>query len=296
MIPEELFKAGEVAKAVKEEVYRLVRPGASVYELAERVERIIAEKGARPAFPCNVSIGHVAAHYTPSPGDSSTIPAGSVVKVDIGVEVDGYIADTAVTVADSPVGEALRNAAEEALKAALRVIRDGVKASEVGNVVYSVASRYGFKPIRNLTGHEVARYNLHAGVSIPNVPSMNSSRLLKGRTYAIEPFITLREGAGEVVESGEVTIFRYEHRPKALKGVSAKEAELLNLLAQRFKGLPHSTRWIADMGGEYLALHERLVKTGRIHGYPVLVERLGKPVAQAEHTIVVESDGVVVLT
>ncbi len=296
MIPEEFFKAGEVARAVKEEVYRLVRPGVSVYELAERIERIIAEKGARPAFPCNVSINHVAAHYTPTPGDSSTIPADSVVKVDIGVEVDGYIADTAVTVTDSPVGEALRNAAEEALKTALRVIRDGVKVSEVGQVVYSVVAKYGFKPIRNLTGHEVARYNLHAGVSIPNVPTTNAGRLMKGHTYAIEPFVTLREGAGEVVESSEVTIFRYEHRPKALKGLSEKEAELLNLLAQRFKGLPHSTRWIIDKGDEYLAIHDKLVRTGRIHGYPVLVERLGKPVAQAEHTIAVESDGVVILT
>jgi len=295
-IAEELYKAGEVARKAKEEAYRLVRPGFPVIELAERIEKLILDNNARPAFPCNISINQVAAHYTPYPGDNLTIPSRSVVKVDIGVEVNGYIADTAITVADISIGEALRVAAEEALKAAIKVVRPGVKVSEVGSAIYSIVSKYGFKPIRNLTGHEIGRYNLHAGQSIPNIPTMNGGRLKKGHIYAIEPFVTLSEGAGEVVESGEITIYRYEPRGKALKGVKGKEAELLQLISERFRGLPYSTRWLVDKGSEYLALHEKLVRSGRIHGYPVLVERLGKPVAQAEHTIVVDENDVIILT
>ncbi|MEM4416655.1 MAG: type II methionyl aminopeptidase, partial [Nitrososphaerota archaeon] len=191
-----LLEAGRIARLVRESIPNMVRAEMPLVELAEKVEAMIRDHGGRPAFPCNISIDSVAAHFTPGPGEDTVIPPDAVVKVDIGVEIDGYIADTAITVTDNPVGVSLRYAAEEALKSAIKMVRDGVKVSSIGSVIHSVVSRFGFKPIRNLTGHEIKRYNLHAGVSIPNIPTADNTKLSSGHVYAIEPFVTIGDAAG----------------------------------------------------------------------------------------------------
>ncbi|MEM4417036.1 MAG: M24 family metallopeptidase [Nitrososphaerota archaeon] len=129
---DELIEAGRIARVVRNSVPGLVRPHMPMIELAEKIESMILDRGGRPAFPCNISIDSVAAHYTPPPGDRTLIPRGSVVKIDIGVVVNGYIADTAVTVSESQLGDTLRYAAEEALKAAIKSVKAGVKVSTVG--------------------------------------------------------------------------------------------------------------------------------------------------------------------
>jgi len=70
---------------------------------------------------------------------------------------------------------------------------------------------------------------------------------------------------------------------------------LLKNIEERFNGLPYSLRWLKDLG-DINMLHQRFVKTGRVKAYPLLVEKTGKPVAQAEHTILVERDGCTVVT
>ncbi|MCS7133234.1 MAG: type II methionyl aminopeptidase [Candidatus Caldarchaeum sp.] len=288
-----LLKAGEIAKQVRGLVPELVKPGVSLLEIAERIESAIRELGGVPAFPCNISVDSVAAHYSPPPGDSSVLRRNFVAKIDFGVMVDGYIADTAVTVTDTAVGELLKTAVEEALKAAVKTVAAGVKVSAVGAAVQNVLNRHGVKPIRNLTGHEIQRYNLHAGVSVPNVAVGNGVKLQEGHVYAIEPFATTSEGAGEVMDIKTATIYRLE-KPVAAKAV--EEAQLLKIITERFKGLPYSLRWLQDLGQETLSLHQKLVKSGRLKSYHVLVEKADRPVAQAEHTVVVTKDGCVVVT
>jgi methionyl aminopeptidase len=291
---DDLLEAGRIARSVRSDIPSMVRAGMPVLELAERIESMILDYGGRPAFPCNISIDSVAAHYTPPPGDLSLLPRGSVVKIDVGVAVNGYIADTAITVSDTHLGESLRYAAEEALKAAIRGVKAGVRVSTIGNTIQSVVTRLGFKPIRNLTGHEITRYNLHAGVSIPNVATYDGVRLEAGHVYAIEPFVTLADAAGEVYDAGEPTIFKLE---KAGMGrMSEQEREVAAVLDKRFDGLPYTLRWLRDVDDKFIAVHSRLVRMGRIRGYPILAERSGKPVAQAEHTIIVKEDGCEVIT
>lgn len=292
--PEALFRAGEVARRVRAAVPSIVSPGASLLQIAEKVEKMILDNGCRPAFPCNVSVDSVAAHYSPPPGDTSTLHRNFIAKIDFGVMVDGYIADTAVTITDTAVGEMLKTAVEEALKAAVRTVAAGVKVSAIGSVVQNVLTRYGVKPIRNLTGHEIQRYNLHAGVSIPNIAAGEGAKLQEGHVYAIEPFATVADGFGEVIEHRTATIFRLW---KTFSGpVSSPESSLLKTLSERFNGLPYSPRWLTDLGPDTLSIHQRLVKTGRVKAYPVLVERLNRPVAQAEHTVLVEKDGCTIIT
>ncbi len=290
-----LYHAGYVARKVREAVPGMARIGMPLVELVEKVENMIRDLGGSPAFPCNVSIDAVAAHYSPPPGDPSTLPKNSVVKIDFGVVVDGYIADTAVTLTDTAWGEVLKRSVEKALIAAVKTVAAGVKVSTVGAVIQNVLTSYGVKPIRNLTGHEIQRYNLHAGVSIPNVASGGDHRFQEGHVYAIEPFATVPEGVGEVVDIKDATIFRLEATSARTK-LTAEEAKLLNIIGERFKTLPYSLRWLSDLGPEMQAVHQRLVRMGRVKAYPILVEKLGKPVAQAEHTVIVEKDGCKVIT
>ena len=289
-----MMKAGEIARQVRAQVPGLVVRGVRMLDVAERVEEIIRQLGGRPAFPCNISVDSVAAHYSPTPGDVSIIPPNSVVKIDFGVEVDGYIADTAITITDNATGEVLKTAVEEALKAALKVVAAGVKVSVVGAAIQSTLARYGVKPIKNLTGHEIQRYSLHAGVSIPNVAAGDDARLVEGHVYAVEPFATVAEGSGVVVDASPATIFRLNPRQPTRRTTPEEEA-LLENIQKRFNGLPYSLRWLKDLGG-IEDLHQRFVKTGRVKAYPLLVEKTGKPVAQAEHTILVERDGCQVVT
>ena len=292
---ENLRRAGAISRKVKEEAYRIVREGASVLEVCERLEAIILEEDAKPAFPCNISINEVAAHYSPLPGDSTVIPPSSVVKVDIGVSVDGYIADTAISVAVDPMFEPMVEAAKTALREAIRLARPGVSVSRIGAAVQRVVEQMGFKPIRNLTGHEIARYSLHAGLSIPSVASHQSGRLEAWHIYAIEPFVTTPRGGGEVVPRRLTTIFRVDSGRILQMRLKKEEKMLAKLLAERFDSLPYSPRWIPSYE-KIKRLHERMVKLGRIHRYPVLVEKKGEPVAQAEHTILVTEDGCEVIT
>lgn len=290
-----LVKAGEVAKEVRAMVPGIVKPGMTLLEIVENVEGMIRERGFSPAFPCNISIDSVAAHYSPPPNDPTILPKNAIVKVDFGVVVDGYVADTAVTVTDTALGELLKKAVEEALKAAVKTVAAGVKVSAVGKVVQNTLARYGVKPIRNLTGHEIQRYNLHAGVSIPNVATGDGARLQQGHVYAIEPFATTMDAAGEVKDSEHATIYRLEAARSSFR-MSVEESRLLAVVAERFHGLPYSLRWLRDLDLDVSTVHQRLVRLGRVKAYPMLVERTGKPVAQAEHTVLVEKDGCTVIT
>lgn len=290
-----LRQAGRVARRALEEACRLVRESALVIEICEAVENLIRLEGARPAFPCNIGINDVAAHYTSPPGDQLRIPPRSLVKVDVGVSLDGYIADTAATVALAPELEPLSEAARIALQEAIRVMRAGIPVSRVGLAVQEAAHRLGYKPIRNLTGHEIRRYQLHAGTSIPNVGGVCSGRLERGHVYAVEPFLTTARGAGEVVSGRLATIFRVSPGPHIPRKMRQGERDLLQYLVESFDNLPYAARWIKDYE-RVKDLHERLIRSGRVQRYPVLVERLGEPVAQAEHTVIVFEDGCEVIT
>jgi len=292
---ERFREAGLISRKVKEEAYRIVKEGAKILEICEILEDIIRREGAEPAFPCNVGVNEVAAHYTATPQDVTIIPPRSIVKVDIGISLDGYIADTAITVVLDPRLELLAESAKMALHEAIKAIKPGVSISKIGSIIHKTITGMGFKPIRNLTGHEIKRYNLHAGLSIPNIPVRSGEKLREGHIYAIEPFATTMRGAGEVISIKTMTIFRIDSETIFRRKLKGEEFELAKLLAERFDNLPYTPRWI-DNFDRFRKVHEKMTKTGKIHGYPVLVEKLGEPVAQFEHTVYVNSNGCEILT
>jgi len=273
----------------------MVSEGMKIIDLCEKVEESISRMGGGLAFPCNVGIGSVAAHYTSPSHDLSIIPNESIVKVDFGVEVSGYIADSAITVSFNPEYEPMISAAEEALKAAVQGVRSGARARDVGGAIEKCIARYGYRPIRNLTGHKIERYSLHTGKAIPNVSEMDGTTLEDGEVYAIEPFVTSIDADGTVEDGGGPFIFKL-HKEKGAKSEEAKR--LLDHIVTKYRTLPFALRWVEKSypkAGLQTAMRE-LLALRCVTSYPVLVESSGKPVAQAEHTVIVEKQGCEVLT
>jgi methionyl aminopeptidase len=286
-------RAGKIAAEVREQARLMVKPGESLLTIAEQAENLIREKGAAPAFPCNISINEIAAHYTPPAGDKNQVKEGDLVKLDIGAHLDGYIGDTAVTI---PVGRGaeLVQAAERALEEGIKCVKPGVDVVEIGGIVEETVKGLGFKPIRNLTGHGISRWDLHAGLTIPNVKEESEGRKLEeGEVIALEPFVT--DGDGEVKDLPQVHIMRFiGDRPLQ----SRMAVVLLRDIKRLYNHLPFAKRWLSAKVSRIrleLSLRE-LIASGVLHPYHVLSEREGSLVAQAEHTLLVTADGCEILT
>jgi methionyl aminopeptidase len=266
-----------------------------VIDVCEKVEGLIRSKGGKPAFPCNVSINEVAAHYTSPPGDTLRIPEGATVKVDLGVQVDGYVTDTAFTTSFNSEGRSMSATAELALKTTIDNIHGDMALGKIGALIESTIKNRGFKPISNLSGHSVGRYLIHAGTSIPNVSGYSPSKVRAGEVYAIEPFVTQPDAIGRVDDGPQMTIFRFL-KAKSVKSDAAKK--MLKHIETNFRTLPFAERWLIGVvpGDQHKAAFKELYASKAVMGYPIFVEASRKPVAQAEHTLLVKENGCEVLT
>ncbi len=288
---EKYLKAGKIARQVLEYGEKLLKQGCrNAYELAEKIEAKIFELGGEPAFPTNISVNDTAAHFTPCKNENFEINEEDYVKIDVGVHVDGYIADTAKTFRIAGKDELIK-CAENMVKEALKIVAPGVEMKEVGKVVQEVANSYGFNPVTNLTGHGLERYNLHAGVTIPNIP-VGKGIFESGKAYAIEPFCT--PGQGAVKDSNKALIFMVlEEKPTRFR-----EARKVLELARKYNGLPFAKRWLEkEISGFKLELAlKELVNARALHAFYVLKEVSGANVAQAEHTVVLLENKTIVTT
>jgi methionyl aminopeptidase len=279
-------RAGKIASVVRERARKKYHVGSTVFRICESIEAEIRELGGEPAFPVNVSLNDIAAHYTAEPNDILEVKDSDILKIDIGVQIDGYIADTAVTVCYDPKSEALVKVAEMALNEAVKVAKVDTKANDIGAAVENTIVKQGFKPIQNLSGHSLERYTIHAGRSIPNIRTIGPSfRLSSNQAYAVEPFVTTKDGQGVVYEGRIRNIFSITSR----KPSKNQDADIfLAQLWNKFRTLPFAIRWITDLYEEQRArqLIELLVKKRNVHAYPILVEGNGKIVSQAEHTLI----------
>ena len=292
---EKFHLSGKILRESREELKPLIQENMPILEVCEKAESLIKQKGGKPAFPCNVSINEVTAHYTSPPNDSTKIPENSVVKVDMGVHVDGYVTDTAFTVCFNPEHMTMVLAAQDGLQAAIDTIHADMSTSTIGAIIEKTIRNRGFKPISNLTGHSVGRYLIHAGTSIPNIKQFSLTKVKEGQIYAIEPFSTLLEAVGRVENHPKKTIFRLIKNKKIQNPYAQK---LLKYIDKNFKTLPFAERWLKDVvpSNQHNQAFNNLIKSKAISGYPILVEVSGKTVCQAEHTILVEKDGCEVLT
>jgi len=284
------IQAGKIARKALEKAADLCEEGASYLEVAEKAENFILERGAKPAFPTNISVNSVGAHYTPIENDEKVFEEGDLVKIDVGCHVNGYIADNAKTV---EIGtnrhRSLIKASEEALDIAIKSIRPGVRTRDIGKNIERVIQDRGFNPISNLTGHELKQYVLHTGTSIPNVPK-GWKKIKKGMVLAIEPFAT--DGHGRVIESEDGGIYRLKKR----RNIGGEDLNFYEWIKENFDELPFASRWCSKYGEEYKNLLKRLRRFGTVMNYPVLSEKKKGLISQREHTVIVTSNGCKITT
>ena len=293
---DDYIKAGKIAAEVRENVRKKNWIGSTLEEICEEVEQEILKRGAKRAFPVNASRNEIAAHYTAEPNDSITVADDDLVKIDLGAQINGYIADTAVTVCYDPQFENLVHAAEDALNKAMSMIKIGVKSSDVGREIEKTVKQMGFLPIANLSGHSLDQYTIHAGKSIPNIWSLGSFSFSGEEAYACEPFVTSGDGMMATVKEGKTrNIFALASRKKTKNEEADK---MQDYIWENFNMLPFALRWLTKEWEEKKAreLLEILVKKKAVHAYPVLLEARGKRVAQAEHTFIPTEKGVTITT
>lgn len=280
-------KAGKILAEVCREAKPKVDVDVPLIDVAEFVEGSIRAKGGQPAFPCNISLDRIAAHYTPGPKDGSTF-GESMAKLDIGVHVDGYIADAAVTVDLSGHPE-LMEASQAALDVAIDLIKPGVDTSEIGAAIERTITGYGYKPVANLTGHGLKRYLAHEEPAVPNRRIDKGYLLKENDVIAIEPFAT--DGSGRISEGPVNEIFGLTSR----RPVRIPQARgLMKEIDEKYRTLPFARRWLKGERVDFAL--SQLLRIGAIHRYPILWEMEGALVSQAEHTVIVTGDGCEVTT
>ena len=293
---ENYIKAGKIASEVREYARTQDHTGRTLSEICNDVENEIIKKGGEPAFPVNVSLNDIAAHYTAVPNDPTVVKNTDVLKIDVGVHIDGYIADTAVTVSFDSKYQDLIDIAQRALDEAIGIARSNTRVSDIGRIIEKTITKHGCKPIQNLSGHSLERYTIHAGQSIPNIWTIGHSfNLSVNNVYAIEPFVTTKDGQGVVYEGKVKNIFGITSRKRAK---DQRADEFLEYLWNKFKTLPFALRWVVKdyEEKEALSLLETLLKKKNVHAYPILVEGSNIIVAQAEHTIIPQESNTITIT
>jgi methionyl aminopeptidase len=288
-----LREAGRIAGEVRRLGAAHIRLGARLRDVCELVESEIVRRGGGIAFPVQTSRNEIAAHYCPAPEDDTAYQDGDVAKLDLGVHVDGWVVDTAVTVnvGDRPENRPFIQAAEAALAAAIETARAGVRVRDVSAAIERTLDAHRLRPMRNLCGHGVGRFIVHSPPPIPNSPEPTDVVLPEHAVVAIEPFAT--DGHGLVGERGVAEVFRVDAERMTTEGL---DAGIVRALLE-FRGLPFARRQLRDFSRDAVegALNT-LRQRGQLTSYPPLVERSGRKVAQAEHTLYLGPRGTEVLT
>lgn len=287
-------EAGRLASKIREDSKRLIMVGESLLDIAETIEQMIQEEGAKPAFPVNISINEIAAHYTPEFESTASLGDNDLVKIDLGMEVHGALSDTAYTVDLGGNNGELVKASEEALEKAISIIKPGVSVGEIGGAIEQVIKGHGFKPISNLSGHMIKSNELHAGVEIPNIKTSDPYTFKEGDIFAVEPFATT--GSGYVEDLEQVEIFSL-YAPSKIR--MRQSRKIVEYVISNYGMLPFAERWVRKNFQSKLLVSaslKELLQNHFIRGYPVLREVSKGLVSQTEHTILVTADGCEVLT
>lgn len=286
-------RAGKIARECRDWAIASIEPGVAVRHVLESVEAMIRARGAEPGFPAQSSRNSVAAHYCSAPGDELTYQEGDCVKVDIGVHVDGYVADTAASKDLSRDGrwKPLIKASADALAAAIATVGPGVKVGKVGAAIERTIMAAGFQPVRNLTGHGLGRWKVHTPPQIPNYGENGGGALSEGSVFAIEPFACT--GRGYIRERGRAEVFMMVRPPKKAKGL---DREVMKAI-ESWRGLPIARRYFQHLDAVLVEdTLSKLAKQGSLMRYPPLVEEEGVMVAQTEHSLYLGPEGVEILT
>lgn len=291
-----IFKAGEILGKIYKKILPQIKPGMKIADIVDSIELLITKSGAEPSFPPNFSINSIAAHDTAMIHETRVVPDFALIKVDFGVQIDGCLTDCSRTIGFGDMPENLILASKEALDNAIKMAKPGVRVGDIGEAINKTIVKYGFKPIRNLTGHQVSKGTLHAGVSIPNVKALGivgNKKLEEGCTYAIEPFATNgKHGVVEDKPGAYPQIFSIHSKQKGAFGKKVFE---------KYQEIPFSARMASRLltEGNYEERMDKILRTAHKddwQSYPPLWETSDGLVSQAEDMILVTKDGAQIVT
>ena len=288
MSKKEILEAGKIASQIREYAEKIIKKDTPLLEIAEKIEAKIIELGGKPAFPTNLSINDIAAHYTPSHNDETL--AHGLLKVDFGVHIKGNIADTAFSMdlENNEENKKLIKASEEALENALKIIKEKTTASEIGKTIQNTIESFNLNPIINLSGHSMKEYELHSGITIPNVNDNKNVKIEKG-LYAIEPFAT--SGSGKVYDGKPSGIYLLQSE-KNIRSPIARE--VLKFITEEYQTLPFCERWLVKKFGTKATFALKQLEDAEVlHHFRQLVEASHGKVAQSEHTILIDKEIIV---
>ena len=290
---EKILKAGRIASEVRKYARTIIKKDILLLEIAEKIEEKIKELKGKPAFPVNLSIDNISAHYTPSHDDKTL--AHGLLKIDFGVHIDGWVADNAFSIdlEENEENKKLIQASKDALDNALKLIKDKVDIStdEIGGTISKTIESYGFSPIINLSGHSMGNYELHSGITIPNVNDNRKIKFKEG-VYAFEPFATT--GSGKVHDGKPSGIYELRDTKNVRNPISR---QILEFIEKEYNTLPFCSRWVVKkMGTKALFGLKQLEDNGNLHQFSQLVEVAESKVSQAEQTILISDDGCIVTT
>ncbi|MDO8427648.1 MAG: type II methionyl aminopeptidase [Candidatus Diapherotrites archaeon] len=293
-ILEKHILAGKIARKAQKKALELLKPGTKLLEIAQKIEDFIIKEKGFPAWPVNLSINQDAAHDTPAWQDERILGKEDLVKVDIGVSVEGYLADSAFSFNASGQWNKLIQTSEKALQTALETVKIGMLVGEIGKVIEAEIKSAGFNPVENLMGHGLGQYNQHVPPSIPNIAKIGGAKIEEEKAYAIEPFVST--GKGYVSEASGAEIFQ-ENEVRNVR--SAQARKILEHVIEKYQGLPFAERWIE----QELKLGDFSRKTGLkellqakcIRAFPVLREQKGIYVAQSENSFIIHGGETIIL-
>ena len=308
MMSEKIFclrRAAVVHKQVRKYAQSVIKPGMKMIDICKAIESTLnylcekegIERGQ--AFPTGCSINNVAAHYTPNYGDETVLQKNDVCKIDFGTHYKGYLIDSAFTVAFDERYKPLLEAVQAATMTGVKEAGIDVRLCDIGEAIQEVMESheieldgkiYPIVSVRNLCGHTIDRYKVHAGKSVPIVKGGPQTKMEEGEIYAIETFGST--GKGFVREDGEVSHYMKEFNEPNVSLKHPRSKKLLNMITKNFSTLAFCRRWLDDGGeeGHIIALKE-LVHRGAVNAYPPLVDVSGSYVAQYEHTLLLKPSG-----
>ncbi|KAF9814040.1 hypothetical protein SFRURICE_004387 [Spodoptera frugiperda] len=286
-IYQEIRHAAEAHRQTRKYMRDWIKPGMTMIQICEELEstarRLIGEDGLKAglAFPTGCS------------RDTTVLEYDDVVKIDFGTHINGRIIDCAFTLSFNPRYDPLVKGVQEATEAGIKASGVDVRLCDVGAAVQEVMESheveidgqvYQVKPIRNLNGHSIGPYRIHAGKTVPIVKGGETTRMEENEFYAIETFGST--GRGQVHDDMDCSHYmkNFDQQFVPLRLQSSKQ--LLNLINKNFGTLAFCKRWLERAGASRYAMALKdLCDKGVVDAYPPLCDIKGCYTAQFEHTI-----------
>ncbi len=293
-----LKKAGKIAQDVKEYIKPKIKVNEPALKIINLTEEKIRELGGSCAFPVNLSINNIAAHYTsPRRDDGLLIKENDLVKIDLGIHINGYIVDTAFSV-NFNKDESLENiiaATETALEGAKMMVAPEVNTKDIGSKIEEIVKGFGYLPIKELGGHQIERWVVHGTKRLPNLGSQGGSKVEEGEVFAIEIFAST--GVGSVHNTNTCNIYALNQYTGRVPLRRSSSRKILGHIRRKYQTLPFAERWLGEefQIGVAFGLQE-LVRQGKVDTHYVLSERHDAFVAQSEQTVLITEDGCEQLT